>query len=282
MTTISRAMDWLSTKVWLLLVPLAIPAFTPFLTEGLPRSFDGGTHLLRIGRLDEHLRSGALFPRWIPELLLGNGYPVFNYYAPSTYYLVELFHLVGLDLYYAFILSFCVLVLVGAVGRLFLGVGYLQSARGWTMGCAACCRRLSLLALPDDQCLHSRRHRRGRSAGVVALDLLERAATLLRSPSGALCPAGCIEPGRIGPHPQHHAALCAAGPDRLHDHPLAAQRARSAAPLVGIDKSAACHGRQRLLLAAADSGTRFPIGTRLPDCQECLASDEYVDVGECL
>ena len=88
----------------------------------MPRSFDGGTHLLRIGRLDEHLRSGALFPRWIPELLLGNGYPVFNYYAPSTYYLVELFHLIGLDLYHAFILSFCVLVLAGALGVYFLAL----------------------------------------------------------------------------------------------------------------------------------------------------------------
>ncbi|MCB0186762.1 MAG: hypothetical protein KDE31_20990, partial [Caldilineaceae bacterium] len=62
---------------------------------GLPMTHDGATHLLRIGRLDEHLRNGYIFPRWIPDLILGHGYPVLNYYAAGTYYLVESFHLLG-------------------------------------------------------------------------------------------------------------------------------------------------------------------------------------------
>ena len=55
-------------------------------------------------------------------MLLGHGYPVFNYYAPSTYYLVELFHLIGIDLGAAFMLSFCLLALAGAVGVYFLAL----------------------------------------------------------------------------------------------------------------------------------------------------------------
>ena len=102
--------------LWLLIFPLAIPALLPFYTEGLPRSFDGGLHLLRISLLDRYIRQGFLFPRWAPELLLGHGYPLFNFYAPASYYLVEFFHLLGLDLYPAFIVTFALFVLAGGIG----------------------------------------------------------------------------------------------------------------------------------------------------------------------
>ena len=77
---------------------------------------DGATHLLRIGRLDEHIRDGILFSRWFPDLILGHGYPVLNYYAAGTYYLVEALHLLGLNLYYAFIVAQVVMVYLAAVG----------------------------------------------------------------------------------------------------------------------------------------------------------------------
>jgi hypothetical protein len=106
--------------LWLALFPLAVPALLPFFTEGLPRSYDGGLHLLRISLLDRYLQQGMLFPRWAPELLLGHGYPVFSFYAPGTYYLVELLHLLGLDFYYAFIAGFALLILVAGGGMYWL------------------------------------------------------------------------------------------------------------------------------------------------------------------
>lgn len=105
---------------WLLLPWLALPALLPFYTEGLPRSFDGGLHLLRIGLLDRYLRQGFIFPRWAPELLLGHGYPVFGYYAPASYYFVELFHLLGLSFYAAFVTAFVVLVVGAGYGMALL------------------------------------------------------------------------------------------------------------------------------------------------------------------
>ena len=49
--------------------------------------------------LDEHLQRGMLFPRWAPELVLGYGYPVLNFYGPAAYYLAEAWHLLGLGYY---------------------------------------------------------------------------------------------------------------------------------------------------------------------------------------
>ena len=107
---------WSNGLLLLVALLLAVPALLPFFVEGLPRSFDGGTHLLRIGRLIDQIRSGTLFPRWTPELSLGYGYPVFSYYAPATYYLVAALHGLGLSIYHAFVAAFIGLMLVGALG----------------------------------------------------------------------------------------------------------------------------------------------------------------------
>lgn len=101
---------------WLAVLLLAIPGLWPFFAEGLPRSFDGGLHLLRVGLLDHYLRQGVIYPRWAPDLLLGYGYPLFSYYAPGSYYLVELFHLGGLSYYWAFTLACIVVILGGGLG----------------------------------------------------------------------------------------------------------------------------------------------------------------------
>lgn len=81
---VSVAWRWLGDRLWLALFVLAIPALWPFYQEGLPRSFDGGLHLLRLGVLDELIRQGTLYPRRVPGLMLGYGYPVFNFYVRST------------------------------------------------------------------------------------------------------------------------------------------------------------------------------------------------------
>ncbi len=108
--------QWLYDRLWLTLFGLAIPALWPFVQEGLPRSFDGGLHLLRLGVLDDLIRHGSLYPRWAPSLMLGYGYPVFNFYAPSTYYLAELLHWLGFSFYFAFMASFGILILLAGFG----------------------------------------------------------------------------------------------------------------------------------------------------------------------
>ncbi len=123
--------------MWLLLPILILPALWPFISEGLPRSFDGQLHLLRIGVLDYHLRDGTLFPRWAPELMLGHGYPVFNFYAPLTYYLVEALHLLGLSYYTAFIVGMASLVLLAGYGMYFLASDVFGENHPWARLTAA-------------------------------------------------------------------------------------------------------------------------------------------------
>lgn len=116
-----------------LVILLALPALWPFYAEGLPRSFDGGLHLLRIALLHRHLMAGDLFPRWVSEQILGHGYPLFSFYAPSTYYLVEALHLVGLSFYYAFVVAFALLVAAAGLGMAWLARDIFGPKHPWAM-----------------------------------------------------------------------------------------------------------------------------------------------------
>ncbi|HXF63482.1 MAG TPA: hypothetical protein VNK95_17770, partial [Caldilineaceae bacterium] len=101
---------------WMLLPLLAIPALWPLYREGLPRTIDGGLHLLRISLLDDYIRAGMFYPRWVSEMQLGHGYPLFSFYAPGFYYLTILLQRLGLSDYQAFIAASCLLVVLAGIG----------------------------------------------------------------------------------------------------------------------------------------------------------------------
>jgi hypothetical protein len=76
---------------------LALFAFYPLLQPGLPNTADGVLHLYRTVELDQCWQDGIYYPRWAPDLFLGYGYPIFNFYAPLLYYLAEVLHVLGLS-----------------------------------------------------------------------------------------------------------------------------------------------------------------------------------------
>ena len=78
----------------LTLVAALLPAVQPLLQGQLPR-FDAVFHLYRLAQLERALLHGTLFPRWFPDLGLGYGFPLFNYYAPLSYYLALPLRLLG-------------------------------------------------------------------------------------------------------------------------------------------------------------------------------------------
>ncbi|TKJ30719.1 MAG: hypothetical protein CEE40_04295 [Chloroflexi bacterium B3_Chlor] len=80
---------------YLLVVLLCVPAIWPLVGPSYFASHDGLHHLYRLLDLDFCIHGGTLYTRWLPNLGFGYGYPVLNYYAPLTYYLAELFHLLG-------------------------------------------------------------------------------------------------------------------------------------------------------------------------------------------
>ena len=98
-----------------------IVAVTPLLKGSLPQTADGIIHLYRLVELDNLFRHGVLFSRWAPDLVYGLGLPLFNFYAPLSYYLAEVFHLLGLSLVNALKAAFC-LAILGSGATMYLYV----------------------------------------------------------------------------------------------------------------------------------------------------------------
>jgi hypothetical protein len=74
---------------------LTLFALYPLLQSGLPNTADGALHVYRTVELDQCWQDGVYYPRWAPDLFLGYGYPIFNFYAPLLYYLAEVLHVLG-------------------------------------------------------------------------------------------------------------------------------------------------------------------------------------------
>ncbi len=73
---------------YLVVLVICFLAIWPFISRSsLPQSTDAELHIFRLAELSRLIRAGELFPRWAPNFYYGYGYPIFNYYAPLTYYL---------------------------------------------------------------------------------------------------------------------------------------------------------------------------------------------------
>jgi hypothetical protein len=73
---------------FILVLLLCLVAVWPFISRpSLPAETDAELHVYRLAELAYLAREGELYPRWAPNFYYGYGYPIFNYYAPLTYYL---------------------------------------------------------------------------------------------------------------------------------------------------------------------------------------------------
>ena len=106
---------------WLLLLVVALPAVQPLLGGRLPWSADGLLHFHRLAQLHRSLRHGVLFPRWAPDMGFGFGFPLFNYYAPLSYYLAEPFILIGLSTQDALVAAFILATFAACIGAYLCG-----------------------------------------------------------------------------------------------------------------------------------------------------------------
>jgi len=67
---------------------ICLLAVWPFVSRAsLPEGTDAELHIFRLHELSVLIRGGEFYPRWAPDFYHGYGYPIFNYYAPLTYYL---------------------------------------------------------------------------------------------------------------------------------------------------------------------------------------------------
>ncbi len=66
---------------------ICLIAIWPFISRAaLPQQTDAELHIFRLAELSRLVRGGVWYPRWAPDFYYGYGYPIFNYYAPLTYY----------------------------------------------------------------------------------------------------------------------------------------------------------------------------------------------------
>ena len=102
---------------------LLLPAIQPLLAGHLPWRADGLLHFHRLAQLEWAVSLGALYPRWLPDLSYGYGFPLFNYYAPLSYYLTLPWRWLGFSVAGAMQLGY-------ATGLLALGGAMFIWARG--------------------------------------------------------------------------------------------------------------------------------------------------------
>ncbi len=80
--------------IFLLLLILIIPSFSSLLRPGFfPMQDD--LQAFRLQQMDKCFADFQIPCRWVPDAGFQYGYPQFNYYPPSVYYLGEILHLIG-------------------------------------------------------------------------------------------------------------------------------------------------------------------------------------------
>ena len=105
-------------KGFFIVFVISLLALLPFwVNESLPQETDAELHIFRLAELSYLIRGGEFYPRWAPNFYHGYGYPIFNYYAPLSYYVALLFEfLPGIDVVTAVKITFMFGMLLGAVG----------------------------------------------------------------------------------------------------------------------------------------------------------------------
>jgi len=114
---------------YFLLLIITIPTFTSLLNNQY-FSIHDNQHVVRLYLLDQGIKQGYLYPRWVDGLSFGYGDPLFNFYPPLVYYLGELFHLLGFSLIWSVKLVFIFGFILASFSMYFLVKEYLGRMAG--------------------------------------------------------------------------------------------------------------------------------------------------------
>jgi len=87
-------------------------------------------HIARLYLLDQAIRQGNLYPRWIGGLGFNFGYPLFNFYPPLIYYVSEFFHLIGFNLLWSLKLMIITGSFISSIGMYLLGKRFFDKKTG--------------------------------------------------------------------------------------------------------------------------------------------------------
>jgi len=87
-------------------------------------------HIARLYLLDQAIRQGSLYPRWVGGLGFNFGYPLFNFYPPLIYYVSEFFHLIGFNLLWSLKLMIITGSFISSIGMYLLGKRFFNKKTG--------------------------------------------------------------------------------------------------------------------------------------------------------
>ncbi|HEX9075609.1 MAG TPA: 6-pyruvoyl-tetrahydropterin synthase-related protein, partial [Anaerolineae bacterium] len=118
-----------STPVIILAACTALATRLLWSPDRLPYSDDGLLHLFRTFALDRTIHAGVLYPRWLPDLGYGYGYPIFDFYPPLASYIVETIHLLGAAFALATNATFIAIVALAAGGAYALATEWFAGER---------------------------------------------------------------------------------------------------------------------------------------------------------
>jgi hypothetical protein len=118
-----------STPVIILAACTALATRLLWSPDRVPYSDDGLLHLFRTFALDRTIHAGVLYPRWLPDLGYGYGYPIFDFYPPLASYIVETIHLLGAGFALATNATFIGIVALAAGGAYALATGWFAGER---------------------------------------------------------------------------------------------------------------------------------------------------------
>jgi hypothetical protein len=71
--------------------------------------------------MDKCLKDGQIPCRWVPDMGYGYGYPQFNYYSPLPYYVMEIFHLLGMEIVDTVKIGFILSLVLSTITMFVLG-----------------------------------------------------------------------------------------------------------------------------------------------------------------
>jgi hypothetical protein len=107
-----------------------LPLLQPLAQRGMMTcSPDGAFHLFRVLQLDILARQGILWPRWLPGMVYGYGYPLFDFYPVLAYYPALILHRLSLSLLQSWNLSLALSMLASGL-TMYLWARQVLGSRG--------------------------------------------------------------------------------------------------------------------------------------------------------
>ncbi len=100
--------------VSLILVVVLVPSFISLLRPGFFTVYDD-MQVMRLDQMNKCILDLQIPCRWVPDLGYFYGYPLFLYYAPLPYYIMELFYLTGISLIDSVKIGYALSILVSGV-----------------------------------------------------------------------------------------------------------------------------------------------------------------------